>query len=106
MVMRRHFKFEIEGGNYRQAGSEKISLIKCTNFCDISTGQHTATDSYVPRGKISGSGCSPLAIGGKVDKQRIKCRKHDSKSDPHQQCDAKKQDVANGIIPLNQIYTG
>ena len=49
--------------------------------------------SYVPRGKISGSGCSPLVIGGKVDKQRIKCRKHDSKSDPHQQCDTKKQDV-------------
>ena len=66
--MRRHFKFEIEGGNYRQAGSEKIGLVKCTYFCNISARQHTDADSYIPRGKISGSGCSPLVIGGKVDK--------------------------------------
>ena len=64
--MRRHFKFEIEGGNYRQAGSEKIGLVKCTYFCNISARQHTDADSYIPRGKISGSGCSPLVIGARL----------------------------------------
>ena len=104
--MRRYFNFEINGGDYRQTGTEKVGFVKRADFGDISSRQHTDADSYIPGSEISGSGRNPLVIGGKVDKQRIKCRKHDSKSDPHQQCDTKKQDVANGIIPLNQIYTG
>ena len=46
--MRSHFDPEIDCRNDCQAGSEKIGLIKCTYFCDISSRQHTDTDSYVP----------------------------------------------------------
>ena len=84
MVMRRYFDFKIDGGNYRQAGSEQIGFVKCADFRNISSRQHTDTDSYIPRSKIGGSGRPPLAVGSQVDKQRVECRKHDPEAYAHQ----------------------
>ena len=82
--MRRYFNFEINGGDYRQTGTEKVGFVKRADFGDISSRQHTNTDSYIPRSKIGGSGRPPLAVGGQVDKQRIECRKHDPEAYAHQ----------------------
>ena len=104
MVMRRYFDLEIDSGNHRQAGSEKISFVKCADFCDISSGQHPDTDSHVPGSKIGRSRRTPLIVRGEIHEQRIECRKHNSEPNAHQQCDAEKQNRAYGIIPLNQIH--
>ena len=81
--MRRYFNFEINGGDYRQTGTEKVGFVKRADFGDISSRQHTDTDSYIPGSEVGGSRCSPLTVGGEVDKQRVKCRKHNSKPDTH-----------------------
>ena len=104
MVMRRYFDLEIDSGNHRQAGSEKISFVKCTDFCDISSGQHPDTDSHVPGSKIGRSRRTPLIVRGEIHEQRIECRKHNSEPNAHQQCDAENKNRAYGIIPLNQIH--
>ena len=106
MVMRRYFDFEIDSGNHRQAGSEEIGFVKCADFRNIPPDQHTDTDSHIPGREIGRSGRSPLAVGRKIHKQRIECRKHNPESDTHQQCDTEKQNRAGRIIPLNQIHTG
>ena len=69
--MRRYFNFEINGGDYRQTGTEKVGFVKRADFGDISSRQHTDTDSHIPGGQVSGSCCSSLTVGGKVDEQGI-----------------------------------
>ena len=81
--MRRYFNFEINGGDYRQTGTEKVGFVKRADFGDISSRQHTDTDSHIPGGQVSGSCRSSLTVGGKVDEQGIESRKHDSESDAH-----------------------
>lgn len=66
MVMRRYFDFKIDGGNYRQAGSEQIGFVKCADFRNISSRQHTNTDSYIPRSKIGGSGRPRWLLGARL----------------------------------------
>ena len=66
----------------RQA-PKKVGFVKRADFGDISSRQHTDTDSHIPGGQVSGSCCSSLTVGGKVDKQGIESRKHDSESDAH-----------------------
>ena len=51
--MRRYFNFEINGGDYRQTGTEKVGFVKRADFGDISSRQHTDTDSYIPGSELS-----------------------------------------------------
>lgn len=50
--MRRYFNFEINGGDYRQTGTEKVGFVKRADFGDISSRQHTDTDSHIPGGQV------------------------------------------------------
>ena len=64
--MRRYFNFEINGGDYRQTGTEKVGFVKRADFGDISSRQHTDADSYIPGSEVGGSRCSPLTVGARL----------------------------------------
>lgn len=46
--MRGNLAIEVKHGDYRQAGSEKISLVESADLGDISACQHTDTYSHIP----------------------------------------------------------
>ena len=91
--MRRYFNFEINGGDYRQTGTEKVGFVKRADFGDISSRQHTDTDSHIPGGQVSGSCRSSLTVGGKVDEQGIESRKRFRKTESYRLCRSIESDT-------------
>ena len=96
---------EINGRDDGETGAKQISLVEGADFGNVTASQHADANAHIPRSEVGGCGRTPLAVGGKADKQRVIGRKHGAKTDAQQQGDAKEQKGTGMRIPPHDIHT-